>query len=382
MDYKLHVYTIDNESLQQVEYSETIDETAFDIKWVDENNFKYSYKKDPSNEFMLISPKTVTETKYYDLSDYPFKVSSTNDEVFVSHDSIAVLYNELSLTSSVVESNLSIRSSDFIDTISYDNDNIWYWFEVSSEDGDIYYTKRRKFDNEEVSFSDVHILTEDGINNFRGGKKINEDLIDISVITIYFELFNYEGPAINDWGYYSFNTNVGKYLGYFDMDYPGTYLYSPNRKMMVHYYLERDKQSLNRTVFIHGISGNEAKVLVSLDIRAAYQIESINWINDHRLEIGILDNDDSLVCNFIDGVWQLSNEDLYYIYENNPFTVSVNTEILNVRREPSIQSEIVEKVTFGESLLILDSEISGGRMWFKIGSDKWVDSQFTSNNVE
>lgn len=380
MDYSMHVFLLQEGELKSIDYNEVIDETAFEIIWIDDDVFQYSYLKDSNNEFMRISPLSVTETKQYDFSSRPISITISDDEYPEKHDSIEVLYNSLSLDAKKIDVDYGIMSSDFIDTISYENNTIWYWFEVVLDDDSSLYAKRQRLIDEEINFMNVQILTDNGIKEISGGRAINEDLIDINVILIYIDQFYSEGPTIKDWVYYSFNTNNDERFGYFDMDYPGTYIFSPNKKMLLHYYTEYDSELPMGTFFIHGVSGNIPKVLLAIDIDYQSSIDSFEWINDHALEINIIDNDATVLFEFDDGSWQISDEELFTVYEKNPFTVYINTEILNVRDGASIESNIVNKLSMNDQVQVLDSKISGERMWFMIGEGQWIDSQYTRNN--
>jgi hypothetical protein len=53
-----------------------------------------------------------------------------------------------------------------------------------------------------------------------------------------------------------------------------------------------------------------------------------------------------------------------------------------VRDGASIESNIVNKLSMNNQVQVLDSKISGGRVWFKIGENQWIDSQYTRNNKD
>lgn len=337
-----------------------------------------------------------------------------------------------------------IKTSHFNGKMTYENKSIYFWFDIETWDGKTYFIKRLLEKGETVQVDHLQWVKKGDDQVFEGLQNVNTDGMKYGLLFLQYDGIGYDGPAAGYWFSYNiyddsrtsfirdfqewddgklsvndqvtfactynngYDDNAVKVfsigatgvtlLGVFDT--PDTQIedvqWLSNKSLKVSL---KDHSSYT-IVFsegyvrcAEGVVQNQNLLPHLARIRTGdinfrsgpsteYDITEQSTIDDVYLIVDIEDDSKGEVWyQFQSGEWLKS--DFVDSVNVSHYTVEVTADVLNVRSFAGLYNEVVDQIKKGDKVQVMGKGSSfDGRIWYKIGEEKWIDSQYTSLNLQ
>lgn len=332
------------------------------FEWKNDHRFEIEKLMSSLNDYEQIGQMNVV--KYiYDLENHT--IIDSNLEALVDQvdrfdkidRSTVSLYEDISITPNLIKTveYSSVKYSEYINTFSVVNNELVVWFKITTNDDLNYYTYRLIHNNDDLLSSQVNIMLDTGL--FELISRIDlETGINVKKFIPQQGFYLLEmGPCY----YWSVDSQSG--------EASEIYVSGDERLCLI-----KEEQT---SYVLYAINDSSLVKLATL----AYDADVLGFPEWTRSNDIIFSLNPSVKVYFDNNRW-ISNNEIVCV-ESKEVMIRVNATMLNVRDNPSIDSNIVDKLKEREYKSIMGFDLGElysdeAYKWYQIGENQWVASEF------